>query len=212
MSSSSLKRQASSSPPSLKRICLSPAPPIASILSEIQSTFTSRRLSVHSDFQTWLSKGTPPFFSLPLTPTGDRALASHPIPPLSDPYLWHFYVNNTYEKQNLPHLQDDWHVEELRGDKYFAFLTTTLLRTYHISHSIANFMACVLLGNEYQARIARQQGLVVSRPNSKKGEASALEVTLPMRPQRVDLHRYTLVVYRTTHCICILRRPWMNIA
>ena len=43
------------------------------------------------------------------------------------------------------------------------------------------------MSNEYQGRIARQQGIVVSRPNNKKGEASALEVTLPICSRRVDL-------------------------
>jgi hypothetical protein len=80
----------------------------------------------------------------------------------------------------LTYLWDEWHVSELRGDKYFALCTTILLESYQIPHSIANLMTCVLLSNEYQGRIARQQGIIVNRPNNKKGEASALEVVRPV--------------------------------
>jgi hypothetical protein len=92
--------------------------------------------------------------------------------------LWHIYVNNTSEKHGLPSLNDKWHIEELRGDKYLSFLTITLLGDYCIPHSIANLITSVLMSNEYQAWISHQQGIVVSQPHNKKGPASALEVTL----------------------------------
>jgi hypothetical protein len=79
----------------------------------------------------------------------------------------------------MAHLWDEWHLSELIGDKYYALCITTLLRIYQIPHSIANLMASVLLSNEYQGRIARQQGIIVNPPINKKGEASAIEVIRP---------------------------------
>ena len=50
----------------------------------------------------------------------------------------------------------------------------------YIPHSVANIITTVLMSNEYQGRIAHQQKIIVSRPNNKKGPASALEVNVPL--------------------------------
>jgi hypothetical protein len=106
------------------------------------------------------------------------------FPPLADPALWRSFVHHVSDLTGHPSgrsLRDDWHCEELCGDKFLANTATRLFRKYSIPHGWSNNLLRGLLSNDYQNRISIAMNLpdqLASDPIGKKGPASTLEVYL----------------------------------
>ena len=106
------------------------------------------------------------------------------LPPLSDPALWRDFIDNSSDTTG--HLsgravRDEWHVNELRGDKIMASVAIDLFQKYSVPHTWCDNLIRALLCNDHQREISIAQELpdhLISGPIGKKGPASALEVTL----------------------------------
>jgi hypothetical protein len=105
------------------------------------------------------------------------------FPPISDPAQWRLFVRNTINGENAlsaqqPH--DQWHVNELRGDKLMAMVAIDLFEKYGLSHSWSNALLRVFLSNDYEKRVSQAQGLskhLIARLSGKKGSSDPLEVS-----------------------------------
>ena len=103
------------------------------------------------------------------------------VPPLSDPAQWRLFVGNTINEENAmsAQLRDQWHINELHGNKFMAMIVIGLFEKYGLSQSWSNALLRVFLSNEYQKRISKAQGLLehlVAEFGGKRGTSDPLEV------------------------------------
>src|SRR5438270_1231104 len=127
-------------------------------LAYILSRYTAHEQAIEAAFYYWKDQGITCFPAFPLsrfllscsqrTDLDPLDLSDAPqLPPLSDPKLWKSFVTNSRSQcqdqgpsirsaatESGIQLRDEWHVQELVGDKAFNLLIVELLLEYSLHH------------------------------------------------------------------------------